>query len=507
MEEMTLKNRRALLRGGGALVGAGLLLPHTASVAQQLVLPTTARKISFTGKPYGQLFTPTAGGLGMLGPWGEVRAAKLKEGLTPYFIETAKKTGKFDYSGRMPYFEFRGSGGLIRLTLDGIAIGSAKPVPWGKTGVGAFKNALKKDRTAMKSALCLRSSMASSFPAIVVATKTAPPAQLASSQLELAAQLGRAAICTTSTVTDTIVTRVEETVELVKTAAQRYAECYDKALREGFCKDTAGLIGQAALEVCAAGFCAAKGFVDVVVGFIDIVTETIEEVTREVTTCTAPLAGLIPNEWNLPDIKLPDLPMKEIAVTAKDIARALEVFRQFGNDVFAFLGPFGKALIAGTWSMAQLPIPFISGVGIPYGVDVSISAASARTLTVTGMLGEAASAWGASLSALAALSPSFAASAGSLGITANTALTTLIASLALPAAVINAMALILAFVILGLLYASAIAAQMEFLVRANPGALADGRVKITHPSIALASIKAATLGIAPAELVPPIVLG
>ncbi|MCP5396020.1 MAG: hypothetical protein H6918_04690 [Sphingomonadaceae bacterium] len=507
MEEMTLKNRRAFLRTGGAIIGGGLLLPHSVGMAQQITKPIVSRLTSFTGKPYGQLFKPTAGGLGMLGPWGEVRAAKLKEGLTPYFIETAKQTGRFDYSGRTPYFQFRGSSGLIKLTLDGIAIGSAKPVPWNKTGVTVFKNALKKDRTAMKSALCLRSSMASSFPAIVVATKTAPPAALAANQLDLAAQLGRAAICTTSTVTETIVTRVEETVELVKSAAQRYAECYDKALREGLCKDTGDLIGQAAAEVCAAGFCTAKGFVDVVVGFIEIVTETIEEVTREVTTCTAPVAGLIPNEWNLPDIKLPDLPMKQIAVTAKDIARALEVFRQFGNDVFAFLGPFGKALVAGTWSMTQLPIPFIPGVGIPFGVEVTISAANARTLTVSGMLGEASSAWGAALSALAALSPSFAASAGPLGITANTALTGLITTLGLSAAVVNAMALILAFVILGLLYASAIAAQMEFLVRANPGALADGKVKITHPSIALASIKAATLGIAPAELVPPIVLG
>ena len=507
MEQMNLQNRRAFLRAGGALAGVGLLAPHSMGSAMQLAQSATLKVRSFSGKPYGQLFKPTEGGLGMLGPWGEVRATKLKEGLTPYFIETANKTGRFNYAGRMPYFEIEGSSATIRLTLDGIVIGKARPVPWTKAGVTTLKNALKRDRRAMKSALCLRSSMASSFPALVVATKTAPPAQLAASQLNLAAQLGQAAICTTTNVVETVVTRIEETVALVKTAADRYAECYDTALRQGFCKDTAGLLGQTALEVCAAGFCVGKGFVDVVVGFLEIVSETVEEVTREVTTCTAPLAGLIPNEWNLPDLRLPELPMQGLTVTAKDISRALQVIRDFSDGIFSFLGPFGTCLAQGTWAVQQLPIPFIPGVGIPYGVEVSISASCARTLTVTGMIGEEASAWGSALSALAALSPSFAASVGPIGIVADAGMKGLITTLGLSAGVVNALALILAFIILGLLYASAISAQLEFLVRTNPGALSDGKVKIVHPSIALASIKAATLGFAAAELVPPIVVG
>lgn len=507
MTTENFKSRRAFIRAGGALTVAGIAAPHAFGAA--LTQPAPPRPVTgalvpkFNGKPFGDLFKPTAGGLGMLGPWGEVRAVKLQEGLTPYFIETAQKTGRFDYSGRSPFFEIRGSAGLIRLTPEGIALGGAKPLPWTKADVIALKNQFKKDRTATKSALCLRSSMATAFPAIVVASKTAPPAKLAASQLKVAEALGRAAICTTTTVTDTVVTRVEESIALVKSAADRYAECYDEALKRGVCSLAPGVAG----EICAAGFCAAKGFVDVVVGFIEIVTETIEEVTREVTTCTAPLAGFIPNEWNLPDLKLPDLPTNQIAPTAKDIAAALKVFRDFGDDIFAFLGPFGTCLIEGTWSMSQLPIPFIPGVGIPVGVEVAITASCARSLTISGMLLEANAAWGAALSALAALSPSFAASAGPLGISANAGLTALISTLGLSAAVVNAMALILAFVILGLLYASAIAIQMEGLVRFNSNALSDNRVVITHPSIALASIKAATLGFAPAELVPPIVLG
>ena len=135
---MTVSNpdRRAVLWAGTSLGLLTLALPGPVHA----VLQGTAK---YTGRPAGQLFKPTAGGFGMIGPWGEVRATRLEEGLTPYFIQTANKAGVFDYTGRKPFVSLKGSSGEIRLTPDGITIGKAKPAKWDKAGVFALKNALK----------------------------------------------------------------------------------------------------------------------------------------------------------------------------------------------------------------------------------------------------------------------------------------------------------------------------------------------------------------------------
>jgi len=495
-------DRRAILWAGTSLGLCTLAAPGPLHAVMQ-------GKTKFAGKPFGELFKPTAGGFGMVGPWGEVRATRLQEGLTPYLVQTANKAGLFDYTGRMPFVSLQGSTGEIRLTPDGIAFGKAKPAPWDKAGVAALKNALNKDRKAMQSAMQMRSAMATSFAALTVATKTAPAKQVAASFGSIVEDLGRAAVCTTTTVTESVTTLVERTIREIQTAAERYAECYDEALRNGACGAVASFNLDAG-KVCAATYCTAKGFVDVVVGVFTIVTEVVEEVTREVTTCTAPLAGLIPNEWNLPDVKLPDLPIKELKLLAKDVTKALEFIKEFSDDLFAFLGPFGKCLIEGKWTINSLPVPFIQGIGIPFGATVCISAACARRLTAQNLVGEASAAWGSALAALAALSPEFAAASGPLGVVAAPALAA--ATAALTPGVIMALLAILCFIIMALLYASAIAAQLGALtltaqIPGFPNVFADGEVCITHPSLALAAIMYATAGGVPAQLVPPIVLG
>ncbi|XVJ61526.1 MAG: hypothetical protein HEQ22_02040 [Sphingopyxis sp.] len=499
---VTNPDRRALLWAGTSLGLCSLALPGPLHAVMQ-------DKSKYTGKPFGQLFKPTAGGFGMIGPWGEVRAARLDEGLTPYLIQTANKAGLFDYTGRMPFVSLQGSTGEIRLTPEGIVFGKAKPAPWDKAGVTALKNALKRDRKAMQSAMQMRSAMATSFAAIAVATKTPPAKQVASGFFSVVEDLGRAATCTTTTVTESVTTLVERTVDKIQTAAQRYAECYDEALTSGACGFTASFNLDAG-KLCAAGYCLGKGFIDVVVGVLTIVTEVVEEVIREVTTCTKPLAYLLPSNWDLPDVRLPDLPIKELKLLAKDVTKALEFIREFSDDLFAFLGPFGKCLVEGKWTINSAPIPFIQGIGIPFGATVCITAACARDLAAQNLVGEASAAWGGALAALAALSPEFAAAAGPLGVVAAPALAA--ATAALSPGVIAALLAILCFIIMALLYASAIAAQLgTFLLTSQipglPNVFADGEVCITHPTLALAAIMYATAGGVPAQLVPPIVLG
>jgi hypothetical protein len=69
----------------------------------------------------------------------------------------------------------------------------------------------------------------------------------------------------------------------------------------------------------------------------------------------------------------------------------------------------------------------------------------------------------------------------------------------------SAAALVLGFVILALIYGTALVAQLT--VHEQIGSFADGVVDIEHPTFALALIKLATLTLVPAELVPPIVTG
>lgn len=483
--------RRAMLRAGTSIGLMGLVMP-TASHAWM--------QGKASGKPPGNLFTPTADGFGMMGPWGEVRAARLPEGMTPYLIQTADKLGLFDYTGRKPVVTFKGAQ-EIRLTSDNIQIGSNPPMAWDKAGVAALKNALKKDTKARKAAMQMRSTIASSFAALAVAAKTAPAKGMTTATAATLADFATAGVCTTTVVTESVTTLVERTSEIIKSAADRYAECFDDAMKRGACGAIAGFSLQAG-QLCAATYCGTKGFVDVVVGLITVVVEVVQEVVREVVTCTAPIAGMIPNDWNLPDLRLPELPIKDLKILAKDVQEALAFMKKFADELFEFLGPFGKCLISGKWTIEQLRIPFIPGVGIPYGVKVCITSACARQLAVENVVGEAFTAWGAAFGALAAFSGEFAAATG---ITATPKIAAAI--VLLPVSVVNALAIILAFIILGLYYASMIAAQMSFHVNFNPAALADGEVCITHPSIALAVIKLASLTTVPAELVPPVVWG
>lgn len=501
---MTIANpdRRAILWGGTSL---GLCTLATAGPLQAMM----QAKSKYNGKPFGQLFKPTAGGFGMVGPWGEVRASRLPEGLTPYMIQTANKAGLFDYAGRKPFVTLQGSGQEIRLEVDGIIFGKAKPLAWDKAGVAALKNALKRDRKAMQSAMQMRSAMATSFAALAVATKTAPPKEIATGFFGIVEDLGKATTCTTTTITESVTTLVERTIDEIQSAAERYAECYDDALKTGACGFTASFNLDAG-KLCAKVYCTAKGFVDVVIGVLTIVTEVVEEVIREVTTCTKPLGYLLPSNWDLPDVRMPDLPMKELKLLAKDVTKALAFIKEFSDDLFAFLGPFGKCLVDGKWTINSAPIPFIQGIGIPFGATVCITAACARSLAAQNLAGEASAAWGSALAALAALSPEFAAASGPLGVVAAPALAA--ATTALSPGVIAALLAILCFIIMALIYASAISAQLGVLILTSqipgfPNVFSDGEVCITHPTLALAAIMYATAGGVPAQLIPPIVLG
>jgi hypothetical protein len=309
----------------------------------------------------------------------------------------------------------------------------------------------------------------------------------------------RALTCTTTTITDTVTRTVTETVEVIKTAEKQYQECYDREVAKDPCK----LAGPGA-GLCAAGVCAVTTFVDMVVGWVQVVSTITEEVTREVVSCVTPRRGEWPNPWNILDGPIQGaVPQPAVKFGAKELEGAIKLVK----DIAGFLGPFGTCLVNGKWSLAQLetPIDFGGGnIALPYGVKVCISAECAGQLSLDGLVAELGTSWGAALAALAALSPEFAASVSSLGIVAAPAVAAIVA--AAPPAVVAIAAIILAFIILALIYGTAISGQL-FIQKHFTDNFADGIVCIEHATFALALIKLASFGIAPAELIPPIVTG
>jgi len=305
--------------------------------------------------------------------------------------------------------------------------------------------------------------------------------------------------CVTTTFTETVTTTITETIDVIKTAEKQYQECYDKEVKSDTCK----LAGPGA-GACAAGICALKSFVDIVVGFITVVTTTTEDVVRTVVLCVKPIVNQWPNPWTLlTNLPVATVSQPETKVSQTDIGDAIKFLKNF-KGVF---GAFGTCLLNGQWSLAQLETPLeinSKKVIFPYGIRVCITADCARQLAIENTFGELTTSWVAALSALAALSPEFAAAVAAIGITPAAAVAALVASA--PEVVVGIAAVILAFIILALIYGTAVSGQLSYQVCCTSN-LDDGTVCIEHPTFAIALLSFLTLGNNPTVLIPPIVTG
>jgi hypothetical protein len=484
-------SRRALLRQA-SLAGLMLAIPWRKSL---FALPQPIPK------PYVIQFKPNKTGDGVIGPYGEARVFSMNGETLPVLVSTIDGSAVMDMSVRSPFIRYGGSV-PITLTTQGIQFGDTKPVAWSADSIKKMMALFAKDRKQARSVLMLRSALHTAYPVAASQSKSATGKgrSAGAAMSKGAAGYGsRAMTCTTRTITDTATRTITETVEVIKTAEKQYQECFDREVGKDPCK----VFGPGA-GVCAAAICAAKSFVDMVIGWVDVVTTVTEEVTREVVTCITPRRGDWPNPWTVFESPVQGaVPQPSLAIGTKELEGALKLIKDIGS----FLGPFGTCLVNGKWSLAQLttPIDFGDGnIALPYGVKVCISADCASRLSADGLISELGTSWGAALAALAALSPEFAASVSSLGITAAPAVVAIVA--AVPPAIVSAAALILAFIILALIYGTAISGQL-FFQKTFTDNFADGIVCIEHATFALALIKLATFGIAPAELIPPIVTG
>lgn len=480
--------RRALLRHT-AFAGLATALPWPSMVFAQPKKPPIPR-IPFSKRDRGET---------VAGPYGQVRIAKVGEEILPVIVSAANRSALMDLTGRSALVRYGVGSNAVTLTTAGVKFGTNKMRPWSAAVIRDLIAALAKDRKKAQGVLLLRSALHTSYPVAAAASKAPKGKRMGTAMAKGAAGFGIGATkCVTRTVTETVVSTITETIEVVKTAEEQYQECYDREIKKDPCKSVGPLAG-----VCAAGICATKTFIDLVVGFVEVVTTVAEEVTREVVACTVPSRGEWPNPWTIPDRPISAaLPQPKAAFGKKELDDAIKLVKDFAGG----LSPFAKCLVEGKWSLAQLDTQLNLGgnVVIPYGVKVCISAECASTLSIENMFFNDYAAWASALAALAALSPEFAAFIAPYGIAAAPALAAAVA--ALPEIVVAAAAIILAFIILALIYGTAISAQLAVHKIATNN-FADGEVCIEHPTFALALIKMATFGVAPAELIPPIVTG
>lgn len=486
--------RRTLMRQM-AFAGIGLALPWKSI----LFAPQRDPK-----KALPELFKISDGGKTVVGPFGEVRVVVGEEEIVPVLIKAAGGLAVMDFTGRKALVRFGNGKEAITFNTGGVQFGEAPIQKWDTTVVSKLVAAIAKDRRKARGAMLLRSTLHTAYPVAVreVNTKQARNRRMGRAVADGAVEMSLW-VCETHTETETVETCVTRLIDKIKTAEERYEECYDKEVNRNPCKS----VPFGGAGACAAAVCVAEGFVDLVVGVIEVVTCIVDVVIHEVTKCKINMELLLnqlPNQWDLRDLPLIGGAVRQpsAAFSRGDIDQALNLLKRIGD----FLGPFG-CILGGSWSLAQVDTKLRLGkngetIVIPYGVEVCINAECATQLSDPGAFANALGAWGLALSTLAALSPEAAAVLATLGVTPAAGVGAIIASL--PPAAVAAAALILAFLLEVLWYATAISGQLA--VHRLLGSFDDGKVCIVHPTFAIALFTLLTTNPA-AVSIPPIVTG
>jgi hypothetical protein len=493
-------------------------LMHHAALASLLFALPWENSASAAGPQLPKLpsFLKNKTGDGIIGPYGEVRLARGSGVALPGIISAAGGLALMNMATRTPFVRFgmEKDKTAITLTAEGVQFGTLKPEPWSDVTVRKMIKSLASDRNKARGAMLLRSALYTAYPVAAQQFKSGPTKKMAAAMAKGKAGFGPGALlCTTSCVATT--REITEPAAVVKTALAQWQECYDKAVASSVCK-TAGqavaFLGPdasaAAAALCAAGSCVLSTFEDIIVGWVEIVVRTVEEVTCVLVSCIKAAVGTWPNPWDLSDLLITRgaVPQPKATFGQKEIDGALTLLK----TITGFLGPF-KCLLDGEWSLAQLETPLNLGGGnivIPYGVKLCFSGACAGQIATLDTAGLLAGSWVAALSTLAALDAAAAAQLAGVGVVASPAAVAAVAALtasvgaSASAAIVAAASIILCFILLALLWGSAIGAQLFFCGSDN---LLNG-VCLVHSTFAIALISLFSLGILSiTQLLPPLV--
>ena len=508
--------RRDLLLATGAFAGTGLVpmfvrqaLAAQAPVPASAIARTLGALKPISVPPPSAVFT-AARTEGEVGPWGEVLVARVKNFAIPAAIRSADGSASVDTVSPLASVQVGiGTPSLISWTARGVEFTKgAAPEPWNTATIEQLIKSIASDPVKLRGMLQLRSALLTAFPVYLARTNSITDTRIGDGHRKATSHVS-SITCNASATTEAVTTVQQVTETVWVTAQQQYQKCYNDQT-SGAAGNSCSAVPEGILrDSCAAALCTAEGFVDTAESVLTTVTTVTNAAVNDAVGCAGAAVGAFRNFWNVPSRTLPGLEpanAKPVVPSLSDIQAAIK----FLTDAIGGLSPIFPCLLSAKWSIASAgtPIPMGDGnLSIPYGIEVCLTSACADTLTIDKMASGLASSWTAAVTLLAALNPvGFGAFAASLGITVPQALTASVGALAaLGAGATTAAALILAFIILCLIYGTAIVGQLT--IWKQLGAFSDGQVCIVHPTFALAMIKILTVGIAPAELVPPIVIG
>jgi hypothetical protein len=440
--------------------------------------------------------------------FGHVLVTESAGGHVPVYIGAKNKGAEVDLRSNRMSISFGKGQSAIRCDSKGFSIEGGQRLEWNKSGIKRLLEAICRDPVKANGALELRAAYHTNMPALISSAKSArskagvmvgPGTMIALPDPVSMSRLGATSIieCTTTTITDTVYETITRSVDLIRTAEERFNDCL------GDNPDLGRYL-----------YCVAQSFVDMVVGVRTIVEQVATEVTRTVVTCVAGPRPAGSSPYGVPTqpfsdhfpgvaFATPDKP----APKASDIQKAIKELSNFVE----YFGSIGGVLLGGKWDLAKLVTPIDVGDGkleVPYGVKVTLVASEAEKLMLSRNIIQAATAVGSTLSVLAALSPEFAAAAVAFGVVAAPLPAPVLTFLAANPAVATAAIVIVCFILLMLYWAVAVGAELD--VHKLLGSFADGKLSIEHPSIALGAIALAFFafgGINVALIVPPIVTG
>ena len=456
---------------------------------------------------------------GVVGPWGEVRVLNSGGKVLPTMVITNGGFGLLNLSVQRPYVQLGVKDDRVVFSSQGVQLRSGDPFkPWSAEAIRAIHAAIAQDRSKLRGLLELRAVLHTTFTVAATAAKGTSERRFAAALAKGSGGLGARSMqreCTTTTITDTVIRTVTEYVDVIKTAQQQYDECYAKNVRSATCS----ALGPGA-GLCAASYCLAMGFVDLVVGFYEVTRTLAEEVVRTVVVCTAPIRGSWPNPVTLIDQVSSKFGFAGPpgSFSDQDLGGAIEILNRILTEIgksaqASRINTFARCLFGGQWTFTSLP-PIPTSLGtleIPYGVKVCVSAECATAMAITDIVQEYAQALPLLLGVLGGLDPGTYALLGDLGVLAHSATNAGLLIVAAAAAggaqgSLGCLAAIVAFVIFALYHGLLLSGQLA-IHQAATDHFQDEVVCIEHPCFALLLFKMMTLGVAPAELVPPIVTG
>lgn len=416
------------------------------------------------------------------GEFGALRLALLgeetRQTAIPVIINAPDARAAIDLSGSAPRIRIGTGTGTAAVFLEpkGLRLGSERSLRrWSEASVSALLDALASSPTHLSDLFALRTAAFALYPQYLAHTGKTSSKPLAQSQARRGTQIagfGRQREednCKLENVVEETTLTVRTTVDVILTAAERYAACSERCDRRFLVRGREDLIG---FGICEAE-CVASGFVDLVVGTIELVETIVETVTRQVLVCAQrpikehlidpfrgrfdarPHAGLLAGATGA-----------QTAIPADVLAKAADVLVKMVKTLPGAI----QCVATGQWSITELQTVGVdvAGVGqIPLGVTVCMDHECAMKLIGAGLGAEAFSI----ISSLIAL----ASGSGVAGAVAAAGITG--AAAALVTQVVLAM---LALLIVMLVHLMIVAGQ---IVMYESFGLIEQGICITHPSL------------------------